>query len=784
MHSPPTNKRIVISGIGVLCSLGTSPEQVFQSMLANTSGIRPVTHFPTDTLQCHIAGEVDWGTDTLEAFGDLSYDKCAQFAITAAQQALQHSGLSVLQQGTSITGIRAERFGLALGTCNGGILSLEAQWTVTELDTKLTGKYPFYQQSDDVASYLGVRGPVTTINTACAASGNAIGYAYDMIRWGYADAMLAGGSDPLSHTVYAGFNVLRALNPLPSSPFGTNLGLNLGEGAAFVVMETLESALQRGATIYGEVCGYGLSNDAHHETAPHPEGRGIQRAVDMALRQSGVPKDQIEYINAHGTGTKANDQAEIAGLRSVFGAEMSVPISSSKAYFGHNLGAAAAIELVTALYAIHRGYVPGTLRLDALREGCEGARIIGEKMEPRRPQYVLNNNSAFGGHNASLVLRTSPSAEDELESSLEKQHVHHRVAIVGIGAVSNWMTPGNGVLAEMTARRRSESEPFSLKELHPDHYERRMNTLCQSSIGATRLAYEDAGWSEQDLSSGQIGYIYGTARGSTSSIAKFLGSIFEKGAEFASSIYFPHTVINSISGKTAEKLGLTGFSSSLSTGGSDGLTAALYAAGTIRGGLQQRCLIGAGDDHSELSDAIDRAQALHELPYTRTEGSVCLALSELDNAQLSGQRIYAELLGFGTAFGRGQADSPIPSAIALAIEQALAEASLSPNQLDLILLNCPGRANDYILIKQWLSEIYPLNAPLLIDLNIQFGYGPSFSSMLQLAAAAELVSNCSPHTILEQWPELAGRQLRYVLTISATINGSYTAAIVGSVDGQ
>jgi 3-oxoacyl-[acyl-carrier-protein] synthase II len=834
------SERIVITGLGVLCALGNSPEQVFGRMLAGLTGIKPLTRFNTENMQCSIAGELE--ADDLEKVvkdeATRPLDPCARYAIYAARQALENSGLRVKplcfagqedgDKRGALHAVRADRVGLVLGTCNGGILSLEKQWNLDQLDIEHTAQYPFYQQGDDTAKALGLNGPAVTINTACAASGNAIGLAYDLLRWGYADVMLAGGSDPLSHSVFAGFNVLRALNPQPASPFGSRYGLNLGEGAAFVVLERLEHALARGAHIYGELCAYGLSNDAYHETAPHPEGKGLAKAVEMALKQGGVKPEQIGYINMHGTGTEANDKAEVAALKRVFGPKIPVPISSSKAYFGHNLGAAAAVELVTALYAIRQGYLPGTLHFDRPRPGCEEVDVIGPAMRLAQPEYILSNNAAFGGHNVSLLIRTgihgqtleealrksgsqalqpekrweadaSPPVKtetgdrhwgaNEVDSSGEESGrlAKQRVAIAGIGAVGHWGLSQGGVVGSLIdppEGTKPGQASFSLKEYRKEYYERRMNGLTQYTIGAALAALEHAGLAEKER--GAMGFIYGTARGSTESISRFLRSVFEKGPELASSIYFPHTVINSVAGTTAQKLNLNDFSSSLSTGGNDGLTAALYASGLIRQGTLSCCLIGAGDERSALSDSIDRAKGLTESQWVRTEGSVSLVLVNPDLLQKKKAegicigRPLAELRGFGTVFTAGLQDEEREAAICGAIKRALLEAALPLDCVDLVLFNSVGRGREWEWEESLMSRLIASgsSAVPILCLNDLAGYGESYSSMLHLAVAAELVASPKSWERIKAHKRLNHQQPEHVLVISSSVNGNYTAVMV------
>lgn len=788
-HSDGT-PRIVITGLGVLCALGDNPEEVFRRMVRAETGIKPVTRFATDGFQCSIAGELEaeHRAKVLADESTASMDECARYAIYAARQALKDSGLEVIRYGPEMDGsmsasagdgrsVAAERIGLVLGTCNGGILSLEKQWNLDNLDIANTANYPFYQQGDDTARALGLAGPVVTINTACAASGNAIGLAYDLIRWGYADVMLAGGSDPLSNSVYAGFHVLRALNPEPVSPFGSRFGLNLGEGTAFVVLERLDRALARGARIYGELCSYGLSNDAYHETAPHPEGAGMSRAVKEALMRGGIQPGQIGYINMHGTGTLANDRAEMTALRAVFGETLRVPVSSSKAYFGHNLGAAASLELVTALYAIRQGYAPGTLHFDEPREGCERADIIGPEMRPLEPEYMLSNNAAFGGHNVSLLLRTKVEGL-ESEPYGVSTVANARVAIAGIGAVGHWGI-ANGIPDPVTDGEDLERAAFSLKEFNPDKYERRMNALAQYTIGAAETALRHAGLDERMRA--DIGFVYGTSRGSTDSIARFLRSVFEKGPEFASSIYFPHTVINSIAGKTSEKLKLQGFSSSFSSGGCEGMLAALYAAGLIREGALDACLIGAGDERSLLSDAIDRAKGMDRSRFRRTEGSICMVLVGMERALERGLNLIAELKGFGAAFAATENEADREGALRRAMEAALDQAGLNLGDIDTVLVHAAGRDQEVEWARQVVSrQAGPDEGPLpqVVCLNDRYGYAESFGSMLHLAAAAEMVSK-------ERQPKLEGNgkfRPSHALVIGMSMNGHVSAVVVSRID--
>jgi 3-oxoacyl-[acyl-carrier-protein] synthase II len=314
-----------------------------------------------------------------------------------------------------------------------------------------------------------------------------------------------------------------------------------------------------------------------------------------------------------------------------------------------------------------------------------------------------------------------------------------------------------------------------------------MNGLTQFAIGASLAAIEHAGLTEEQRA--EMGFIYGTARGSTESISRFLRSVFEKGPELASSIYFPHTVINSVAGKTAQKLNLKDFSSSLSTGGNDGLTVALYASGLISRGTLSCCLIGAGDERSDLSDAIDRAKGLTESRWVMTEGSVSLVLINpdqtlvLDKERTAMRRPLAELKGFGTVFTAGLHLEEKEAAIERAIKGALHEAKLSMECVDLVLFNSVGRNGEWEWEERLMSRLIASEKPFvpILCLNDLGGYGESYSSMLHLAVAAELVAYPTSWLFFKQDKGLTHSQPDHVLVISSSVNGNYTAAVVSRI---
>ena len=762
-----------------MSSIGNNKEEVLGNMKKGTTGIDRMTQFETDKFMSQIGAELKNYNPNIH-FSKTEqemYDRCAQYAIISAKEAIEDSRLNLEE-------MKQQRIGLALGTCNGGINSLEEQEDIKQLDQKRTARYPFYQQGDDIAAFFGLNGPVNILNTACAASGNAIGFAYDMITEGYADVMLAGGSDSMSSTVYAGFNVLQALNAEPCSPYSDKFGLSLGEGAAFVILEPLSKALEREAFIYAEVCGYGLSSDSYHETAPDPEGAGIRFAVELALKQSGVDKEQIGYINTHGTGTKANDSAELKGLENFFGEKLfsNILFSSSKAYFGHNLGAAAAIEYVTTLLAIQEGLLPATINFQTAREGCDYQNLITNNMLQASPEYFLCNNSAFGGHNASIVSKNWN--KNQTSTTTSKSDKTERVVITGMGMVNGLGHIQGEAFEHMIHFNAPVDEcSFSLKEYDQSLYQRRMNRLSQFSIGAADLALKDAHLEVTEKNQQKIGLIYGTSRGTLQSSEKYLNSIFENSPEYASGIYFPDMVLNSTAGKIGKKLRIKGYSSSLSTGGNDGLMSAFYGFEVIRKAIHDDCLVGAGDEHSELSRAIDVAYGLDHSEFSRSEGSSFLTLTSLKQAQDLERKIYAEILGVGTTF-EGSHDKSSGIQFQKAIDQALEQAEITADEINFIFYNSDGLPERLKSMKEQLTQKFGDREVLCF--NDQMGYGESTSSLNHLYLAAEYIH--SDLNILHGAGEVAVSTENILeggvaqgLVVSSSVNGNHIAMVVGSV---
>ncbi|MCA0374975.1 MAG: beta-ketoacyl-ACP synthase II [Gemmatimonadetes bacterium] len=407
-------RRVAITGIGCITPIGTGVAGLWQGLRAERTAVAHATHFDPSIFRSQCAAEVrDFdATQYIDERRVKRLDRFSQFAVASAHLALADGGLDVAS-------VDRERMGAMMGTALGGVGYAEAQAArflqggLRAVDATLALAVFGGSASCNIAIEFGVSGPNSTNAMSCASGTMAIGEGFRQIRDGYADVMLAGGSEaPLATLCFGAFALIRAMstrNDDPGSasrPFDKDRdGFVMGEGAAVLLLEAWEHATARGARIYAELCGYGTTNDAHHMTAPLPDGAQATRCMRQALRDADVAPGEVQYINAHGSSTPLNDPTESLAIRTVFGAHTDgIPVSSTKGYYGHALGASGAIETAISALAAHHGWLPPTV---GLREPAPDCALdhIARTGRTQRPDVVLTNSFGFGGINAALVLR-------------------------------------------------------------------------------------------------------------------------------------------------------------------------------------------------------------------------------------------------------------------------------------------------------------------------------------------------------------------------------------------
>ena len=416
-------RRVVVTGLGLVTPLGGDVETSWKNILASKSGAGTITRFDASDQKCRIACEVKpadhpYGFDPgkrVDHKVQRQVDPFIVYGIDAAGQAIEDAGLNDMDEATRF------RAGCSIGSGIGGLPGIEKE-SVNLYQNGPSRVSPHFVHgrlinliSGQVSIKYGLMGPNHAVVTACSTGAHSIGDAARMIKDDDADIMLAGGAEATICPIgIAGFAQARALstafNDQPeraSRPYDRDRdGFVMGEGAGVVVLEEYEHAKARGAKIYGEVVGYGLSGDAYHVTAPHPEGSGAFRSMEMALRKSGLAPTDIDYINAHGTSTPLGDELELGAVRRLFGNAIgTMSMSSTKSAIGHLLGGAGAVESIFCLLAIRDQIVPPTLNLDNPSDGCAGVDLVPFKAKERPVRAVLNNSFGFGGTNASLIMK-------------------------------------------------------------------------------------------------------------------------------------------------------------------------------------------------------------------------------------------------------------------------------------------------------------------------------------------------------------------------------------------
>jgi 3-oxoacyl-[acyl-carrier-protein] synthase II len=398
-------RRVVITGLGVVSSIGIGWKEFWQSLVDGKSGISPVSSFDTSDYFTHNAGEVKKfrPEEFMSGKRMRELSRASQFAVAASKLAAEDAGLDA-------DNLSALNAGTCIGTTMGSVQTVERINEIVvarkgvNVPDELICQVPTHSTPAAVSALFSLGGPSLMFSTACSAGNYAIGYGFDLIRTGKADLIFAGGAEPLSKVAFTGFNQFKAVAPEKCRPFDLNRkGMIVAEGAGILTLESLESALERNAPVYAEVLGYGLSCDAYHMTTSTVQG--IAQCMKKAMREAGVTAEDIDYISAHGTGTLTNDKNECAAIKEIFGRRYrEIPVSSIKSMLGHTMGAASALEAIACSLVVKNDVIPPTINYETPDPECD-IDCVPQKARRQDVNIVLNNSYAFGGNNASIVLR-------------------------------------------------------------------------------------------------------------------------------------------------------------------------------------------------------------------------------------------------------------------------------------------------------------------------------------------------------------------------------------------
>ena len=699
-------KRVVVSGLGAITPHGTTADALWQHVRSGDVAIRPVEHLAMEGYMTKIGGEVKEKAPPEHEYEhpDDYSEPIIDFALKASEEALAQCGVHASGK------IPPERWGVVVGTCNAGLLSAEKWYREKnegkDSDPRLLLLSTPQALAESIAGVFGAKGPVLSVNTACAASANAIGYASELIRDGQADAVLTGGAEALSGILYSGFNCLESLSPDPAAPYSRDRhGLSLGEGSGMMVLLSEEAAREHGAPIIAEIPGYSLSADGYHPTAPHPEGQGAGRAIKGALRAAGVDPNDVAYVNSHGTGTAKNDPAETAATKVGLGQHAyETAVSSTKSMIGHLLGAAGAVENVVTVKAVEDQVAPPTANYREPDPECDLDYVPNQPRELSIP-VAVSNNFAFGGANASVVwAKANGRSEAPPLPNLD------RVVVTGVATLTSAGTDPQEVLSAFKEQKQVTRAAngtwvgrpdFDPAEFMSPKERRRVDRLGVWSIIAARQALKDAALEVTEENRGRVGAIIGTGVGPMESMEAFSRPVFDEGPAAANPAVFPNTVWNAAGGQVAMQVGVVGVTSTVTAGHAAGAQSLSYAYDLLRTDHADAVVALATDT---MTDAVIQGyQDLGVLTksepgsadahgFALAEGSVGLVLERLSHAQARGATPLAEVLGYAVtsdAEGVGRVD-PEGKGIEAAMRSALERAGLQPADIGTIWANASG----------------------------------------------------------------------------------------------
>ena len=785
------NARCVVTGLGMVNAIGKNVEECWENALKGTPGIDKVRSVNSDECYAHLGAEV---ADANIELND-KIDRVSMLCLQASREALKDAGID--------GNVDASRMGVIMGSCVGGVVSIE-NYIEKGQKTEDINKMTIASIANHVANMAGAKGVVTNIGNACAASTMSIAYACELIRAGVGDVFIAGGADAFASVPFAGFTALHALSENPCSPFNKSNGITLGEGAGAIIVESYEHAVKRGAHIYCDVLSAGISSDAHHITAPRPDGIGQMYAIRRALDKSGVDKKDLDYINAHGTGTAKNDEAEFLSIHTIFDENNDhLSVSSTKAMVGHCLGAAGAIEAVYSIKALTDNKVPPTIGytaedLEALKEKAGKIDFMPNDMKEKEMNYVMSNSFAFGGSNASIIFAKN---EGKMSEDVNNEEIY----ITGMGIVS---PAGNGIdnyVAKVKAGEKIASGNL-VSELGKDDFDkhdiklafyRKLDKLSTMQVVSGIEAIENSGFTFDDSNAEDFGMIIGTGDGPLTTVYEFQDHISKEGTQNGSAFNFPNTVYNAAGGYLSIKTGMRGYNVTITNGNQSGLSSVCYAANEIRQSRAKTMLASGTDENSDVMKELYSKLGLNaselgsiyenEKGMNLSDGSVTIALESASQAASHSAKKYAVVAGcaqthecveYGEVKGSDEG-------LANAIKDACKDAGITPDQIDAVFGFGNGIKDVDDIEKNVYKNVFGKEMPVI---NVKDYIGEARAAAATLAAAHAALTLAGELGDSQDAYFLNGDSVRkdkvstgnfnYVIATSYAVGGSYSAVVL------
>lgn len=799
-------KRCVITGLGMINAIGNTVDESWNNCINGVSGIKEVRSIDTGSCYSHMGAEAAPNFD-VEAGEDADkMDRVSLLCVKAANEAVADSGIIIDDS-------NADRVGVVMGSCVGGAVSIQKFFTDKENeegseDSADIIKMPIGVIANNVAKLVGAKGVVTNVGNACAASTISIEYACDLIRAGVGDAFIVGGADSFSALAFGGFTALHAIDTEPCSPYNKSKGITLGEGAGALVVESYEHAKARGAKIYCDVLGGGISSDAHHITAPRPDSEGQMNAMKRALANSNVKPQDIDYINGHATGTPLNDSTEIQAMQMIFGDNENTAVDSTKSMVGHCLGAAGAVEAIYTVKALTTNTVPPTIGysdedLVNLKEKAGKLDFMPNVKKEKNIEYAMTNNFAFGGNNASVIFSKHEHDIKPLENN--------KVYVTGFGLVS---PVGNSIEAYIEAVKNGGvkagengllasvgTEDYKEHEIKLAFY-RKLDKLSQTQVVSGRSCLKNSGVTVNDDNAVDIGMIIGTADGPSTEIISFHEGLIKNGLQAGSAFIFPNTVYNAAGGYLSINSGVKGVNVTLTNGMQSGLQSICYAYNVVRDGEEKMMMACGLDENTDTmkllydklgyfsKDGSAKPYGFNGKEFVLGEGSTSMMLESEASADERGAVKYAEIAGYamthepvcvGTLAG---SDAALDKAIIKACENA----GISPDDIDGIVGFGDGNTTVDTIEMNSYKRVFSSGKPVFSVKTI-VGEARAAAATLQAVHAALTLSGKLPANqnayVFEDNKDaeitVDTSDYKYMLVTSFAAGGSYTAVVLKKV---
>jgi 3-oxoacyl-[acyl-carrier-protein] synthase II len=813
MQRQGVRSQVAITGVGILSPVGDKPAEITAALHEGRHGLAPVSRFETASFRTSLGGELkkfsasDWLSPA--ELKELD-DPYLHYAVAAARQALRDAGLAWDRKQA-----RSD-IGLVLATCNGGLASAEAEYawkhgrSSRAFDERMNLHAQYYGFGKALASTLGLRGEAWVVTTACSSGTVALGLAQTLIQRGYYETVLVGGADVLCVANVSGFDALKATSLGQMAPFSLPVGLNIGEGACFWVVESLERALLRKARCLGRLAGHATSSDAYHPTTPDPRGNGVVRTLSAALEDAGLTLADLGCINGHGSGTEANDRAESRGVARFIDGH-SIPLVSTKSFFGHCMGVTGLLEATCQLLAMNAGFIPPTLNFTEARPGC-GLDYVPNQAREKRYFSFLSANYAFGGNNAAVAVTAWDAP------TVPKARSERRVVVTGLGAVTS---AGLGIQATLETMRRNEVRlspvtNFPLRDARSrlvgrvasfkaSEVDRRidfegLNQISRFAVAAGKLALDHAGLKVTPNNGERAGVVMGVCNGPSE--MGHMDSVFSS-ENFAADVgSFSNITANSTAGWVSNALYLKGVNASLSPGPHAGLQSLAYAYDALVENRAEVVLAGAADEvYAQTFYNYDGIGFLYageqELDYRLRmesdkrkvlgEGAAMICLETAEAAAKRGAPILAEMLGYGSSMdAQGFLEPNLDcDGMKRAIRLALSRAKVSAADVRLAIWAPQGNRQDLKVIEAgqeiWGAEFAKIP---LVTTTFNTGYIEAASILVSLAAAIEALRDPNATALWPQrtgLPELDSRallpQTDYFMALASTDLGYNYAAV-------